>query len=353
MADPFKSGDEAREKYLEKSLHANDAAASGSKLSDLYNKDSSIYKDANPAPKPVPEPLPPKPTVDADGYPIIDQVRTYREDLADIVSKDKLSLSRIAMMEGTANKGLEKDATPPKKKVNLMLIISIALIVLGIGIAGGVFMLAIQRNSMEGTPVAEIPKENYIIFSESNMPLRITGTTKTEIGAQIANAMEKFREEGSVKEVIPVPGSAEDASDRAPLYDLFTATNARMPEALPRSIADRFFLGLYSQKGVAYPFLLYYVDSYDIAYPAMLEWEGFMPDDMSWMFPVPARTGDAVPEFKFKDRVIANTDARSYEDAEGKSAFFYMFLDDHTILMARTTDTVRMIQDRLRQAKFQ
>ncbi len=350
MADPFTSGDEARRKYLEQAAHANDAAASGSKFSDLYDKNSTIYKDPNAdKPKPTPEPLPPKPTVDAEGYPIIEQVHTYREDLADIVSKDKLSLSRIAMMQGTANKGLAQDNTPPKKRANILLIISIALVVMGIGIAGAVFMLAVERNTIEAPSQNILQNSRYIIFAESNEIINLPGSTKTEIGAEIAGFTENFREEQSVKEIIPKAESGE----RAPLYDLFTTTNARMPEALPRAIADRFFLGLYSLRGVTYPFLLYYVDSYDIAYPSMLEWEGFMPDDMSFLFPKPPRVGTTTQSFIFKDRVIANNDARSYEDSEGRSAFFYMFLDDNTILMARSADTVRMVEDRLRQAKFQ
>jgi hypothetical protein len=354
MADPFKTGDEARDKYLEQAAHANEAATGGSKLSDLYNKDSTIYKEAE---KPTPEPIQvdPKPTIDEEGYPVIEQVRTYREDLAGIVNADKLSLARIAMMEGTANKGLMKDTAPlpPKRQLNIMLIVSTALVVLGIGIAGAVFMLVIQRNTLE-QPVADTASsEKYIIFSETSEPIRIAGTAKTELGAEIVTLTENFKEEASVKEIVLTEGAGTTTLERAPISELFAATSARMPESLSRTVQDRFFLGLYSQKGITFPFLIYYVESYDIAYPAMLEWEGFMPDDMSWMFPKPQRLGTSTPEFKFKDRVIANSDARSYEDDGGRSAFFYMFIDDHTILMARNADTVRMVGDRLRGAKFQ
>ncbi len=353
MADPFQQGDDAKNKYLEQAMHANEEAASGSKFTDLYDKNSAIYKDPNAdVPKPAPEPLPPKPTVDAEGYPIIEQVRTYKEDLADIVNKDKLSLSRIAMMEGTANKGLQKDTTiPVKKKPNILLIISIGLIILGIGVAGGVLMLALQKSSNANTANIEASKEKYIIFSETSEPLVIAGSTKTEIGGEIASLIDGFREEGSIMEIIPT-GSTGETVTRLPLSSLLTTTGSRMPDELARTMYDRFFLGLYSQKGTSYPFLLFYIESYDIAYPALLEWEGFMPDDMNWLFPRPARDIGATP-LLFNDRVIANKDARSFEDEEGKTAFFYMFLDDHTVLMARTADTVRIIENRIREAKFQ
>jgi len=353
MADIFKKADEAKEKYLEQATHANDAAASGAKLTDLYDKGSSVYKDANPE-KRAPTPMPEIPTTDAEGYPIIDQVHTYKEDLAGIVNRDKLSLSRIAMMEGTANKGLEKTIVPVKKQVNLLLIISIILGVLGIGIIGGVFMLAMQQNSPEQTSVDLTPAPRYIIFSETRELLPIVGSTKTQIGAQINALAQSFREEGSVMEIIPAQGNSTTTPDRVSINDLFNATDARMPDSLARSLIPQFFLGLYSQKGTSYPFLLYYVDSYDIAYPGMLEWEGFMPGDIGWLFNTrPQTSGTTTVPLSFKDRVIANSDARSYEDASGKTAFFYLFLDDRTLLIARTADTVRMVQDRIRKAKFQ
>ncbi|MFA6050765.1 MAG: hypothetical protein WC761_06275 [Candidatus Paceibacterota bacterium] len=356
MPNPFKQGDEAKEKYLEQAMHANEEATSGAKMSDLFNKSSAVYKE-DPAsiPKRVPEPLPEKPTVDEEGYPIVEQVHTYKEDLAGIVKADKLSLSRIAIMEGTANKGLTKDPNylPPKKQVNVLLIVSITLIVMGIGIAGGVFMLAIQRNTNEQISQTQTTAEKYIIFSESNEAIQVKGATKTQVGAQIATLIQNFREEGGIMEVIPADTVSTTTASRVPLSEVFSTTNSRMPDSLARTLEERFFLGLHSQKGITYPFLLFYAESYDIAYPAMLSWEGFMPDDMTWIFPKPAAQGTSTPAFSFKDRVIGNSDARSYEDAQGRSAFFYMFLDDHTILMARTADTVRAVQDRIREAKFQ
>lgn len=351
MSDPFKDGDNLKEKYLEQALHANDEAVSGAKFTDLLNKDSAVYKDEEKPKEPKPEPKIELPKVDEEGYPIIEQVHTYKEDLAGVVNRDKLSLSRIAMMEGTANKGVPKTDAPAQKKSNLFLIISIALIIMSVGIIGGVLTLVANKNSAANQAPVQAAPQKYIIFSESKGNLNIK-STRSEIAGQMDGLIGGFKEENSVMEAVVRVGNAS-TSDEASLEDLLSVTEARLPDSLRRTLVSKFFLGIHSIKGFSYPFLLIGADSYDIAYPGLLSWEGLMPSDLSWLFPLPQKIGTSTPTLSFKDRIIANLNARSYEDEQGKTVFFYVFLDDHKILFARTADTLRMVQDRLRQAKFQ
>lgn len=345
-----REGDEARQKYIEQALHANDEAASGAKMSDLFNKDSSVYQSGEVKPKPEVKEAPPKPTHDAEGFPIMERVHTYREDLADIVNSDKLSLSRIAMMQDNAaqnNKSTE--SAPQKPKFNILTIISTILIILSMVIIGLVFWLESKGKAPVKT---EAPAERYIILSEDRELVDIDKITKTEVTASIRSTTANFKEEDSVKEIIPVT-NVSGAAERASLQALLDKTNAKLPDSLKRNLYSGFFLGLYSEKGVTYPFLITFVDSYDIAFAGMLEWEGFMRDDLSWLFDTKPRQATTTLALSFKDRIIANKDARSFEDASGKTAFFYTFLDSHTLLFAKSAGTVREVTDRLRQAKFQ
>ncbi|MES2409700.1 MAG: hypothetical protein V4509_05385 [Patescibacteria group bacterium] len=354
MANPFQEGDEAKNKYMDKALHANDEATSGAKFSDLFDKNSNVYKDPNAELPREKTPIPEKPTIDAEGYPIIQNVHTYKEDLEGIINSDKLSLSRIAMMQEGANRRTEapSKAEAEEKKSMIFYIISISLVLIGIGIIGGIYMLTLSKKAAETQQAAIIPKEKYIIFAEQNKELDITKTSKTEVAQIIRDTASKFQEEDSVMEIIPVTTDG-DTKMRADINELFSSVYQRAPDELLRTLYPKYFLGLYSKKGKTDPFLLMFTNSYDISYPALLNWEGFMKDDLTWMFDTNVTIGTTTPQLSFKDRVVANTDARSFEDSTGRVAFFYTFIDPNTILFARNTDTVRKVVDRLREAKFQ
>lgn len=357
MSDPIRKiseeGDEARNKYLEKALHANEEAASGAKMTDLFNKDSIVYKDPGAPHKPTnsqANQLPPeKPTVDAEGFPIVDPVHTYREDLANIVNADKLSLSRIAMMQGIANQNTKVFEAPKKPKLNMFVVGSIVLLVLSVVVVVVATLIA----GYQRAPVkVDAPKERYIILSEDRLLLETDKITKSEVTAAIKASLQEFKEEDSIKEIIPI-SSASGAPERISLQTLLDKISAKLPEELKRNYYSGFFLGLHSEKGATYPFLITFVDSYDIAYAGMLEWEGTMRDDMSWLFDTRPRVATTTLALNFKDRIILSNDVRSFEDATGRTAFFYTFLDSHTVLFAKSAGTVREVTDRLRQAKFQ
>ncbi|MES2059496.1 MAG: hypothetical protein V4438_00530 [Patescibacteria group bacterium] len=353
MPDQFGDNEEIKKQYLAKALNANKEAADGAKFTDLFDKGSTIYerpeKDAEDAEKlkrqsEREKAVPAKPTTDSEGFPIIDPVHTYREDLAGIVNKDKISLERIAMMQNVAREEKPKPEEPIKKQNRTFIIAGSALVALSLLLIFSVFIF--RRNA--AAPVAEAPKEKYIIASESNQQIDISNITKTEMQAEVKRDAASFKEQDNVEEIIPMLGGA-----RAPLSELLFKTNASVPDDLARTLSQRFFLGLYSKAGKTDPFLILYTSSYDIAYPAMLRYEGSVETDLNWLFEQPAKIGTTTPILSFKDKVIANTDVRSYETDAGKAMFFYVFLDQNTILFARNVDTVRMVQSRLREAKFQ
>lgn len=353
MDNPWQKGDDAKNNFIKKTLDASADAASGSKVSDLFDKNSPVYKNQNPEPKK--EVVAPKeiPTTDTEGYPIIGKVHTYKDDFINTVKGESMSMSRIAMMEQKAAKGLEKNTDIKWYKKNPILLwgsIFGGLIV--IGIVGGVIMNTVQNSQTEATPVAVVEKPKDIIYTEQKRVLNISNSTKTEIEGKIQSAIASFKEEDSMMEIIPSYGEGSDAI-LASTADLFRVTKGRLSDTLLRSMPDRFVLGLYSKKGRTDPFLLLYTSSYDTAYPGLLEWEGFMRDDLSWLFNTNVKNpdGSLIP-LSFKDRIIYSKDARSLEDGSGKNVFFYTFIDQNTILFARTTDTLTEMINRLREAKF-
>jgi len=353
MSNPFQEGDELKQQYMEKALHANDEAMAGATMTDLMDKNSNVYKDPNADIPKEKAPIPEKPTTDAEGYPIIQNVHTYKEDLAGIINSDKLSLSRIAMMQENSNRKSEEPTQEEKdnKRSMIFYILSVSLVLIGIGIVGGIIVLTNQKKVTKTQTVTV--KERYILFSEQKNQIDITKASKAEIGQGIRNYASKFKEEDSIMEITPYT-LTDGNTYKSNLLPLLSTLNQRVPDGLLRTLAPKYFLGLYSKRGITDPFLLAFTNSYDIAYPALLDWEGFMKDDLSWLFDTDIKSVDGTSlKLSFKDRLIANTDARSLEDQSSRVAFFYTFIDPNTILFARNTDTVRKVVDRLREAKFQ
>lgn len=353
MDNPWQKGDDAKNNFLKKSLDQSAGAATDSKVSDLFDKDSSVYKDQNPLPKKEPEPIKEIPTTDTEGYPIIGKVHTYKDDFINTVKQESMSMSKIAMMEQKAAKGLEKKPTEKWYKKNpLLLWGGIFVGLLAIGITGGVITNIKNNEIVDTTPSTVVQKPKDIIYTEEKRVLNISNSTKTEIESKIKTQIEKFREEDTMMEIIPSYGEDENAI-LASTDDLFRVTDSRIPETLLRSMPDRFVLGLYSKKGRTDPFLLLYTNSFSTAYPGLLEWEGLMRDDLSWLFNTNVKNEDgSLISLVFKDRIIYSKDARALEDETGKNVFFYIFIDQNTILFARTSDTLTEIVNRIREAKF-
>ncbi len=353
MPQSFEEGDEIKKQYMEKVLQANQADAQNAKLTDLFDKNSIIYKAQHPEEE-VEEEIkkdipPPPPTTDNDGYPNLTQVHTFKADLQDIVSKDDLSLSRIAMMQGKAN-----IPTPIKTERSLQskiyIGVSIFLLFIMIGIVGGIIMLSNQKNV---APVPVAPKERYIIFAESKQEIDITKVTRTEFDVILTDEIKKLKEEDNIKQIIPVI-IGDEGKRTATLQEFLDKLGMHTPDQLARVVGQKFFFGLYSKKGRTDPFLIAFTSSYDIAYPNLLDWEGSMSEDFNPVFHTQTRKEDGsfVP-LAFKDRVIFNKDARSLETTEGLTSFFYTFLDDYTLLFSKTSDTMSKVITRLREAQFQ
>jgi hypothetical protein len=353
MIDPLEPGDDLKKQYLDKALHANDEAVSGSKFTDLINKDSSVYQNPNPVEPREKTVIPEKPKVDAEGFPIIEKVHTFKEDLAGIIKEDSLSLSRIAMMQSGQTNNSESVKKEKIEKTNsIYYVVGIALILVAIGLIGGALVNLGKQQEVVVIPTVE--KEKYLIFAERNEELNLSNTTKSEVSATIKSIASKFREEDSVLEIEPILKDV-GAESKVTTSTFFDKLGARIPDSLQRTIPSKFFLGLYSKKGRTDPFLLIYTSSYDIAFPALLEWEGYMQDDFDWMFDTRqvSVSGNAPAVFSFKDKIVSNKDVRSFEDEDGRTAFFYSFIDPQTILFAKTSDTMRKVIDRIREAKFQ
>jgi hypothetical protein len=175
---------------------------------------------------------------------------------------------------------------------------------------------------------------------------------------------------------------------------------SRAPSSLVRAIDPYFFIGAYSFSPHDV-FIIFKINSYDTAYPAMLEWEKNLEYDLGKLFieeekvvvkntvqdtaeatsaaelsttsTNPTReilvdtgpdqlTNEPKPKTKttadstgniFKDKIIQNKDVRALVTPEGKILFMYTFLDKKTLVIISSEKGLKEVITRMTTGRIQ
>lgn len=328
------------ENLIEKQLKSNAEALKGATVADLIKKDSPVYKMPE-VPRENKE-VETKPKFDEDGFPIIDSVRTYQGDIASAVQHDNLTMSKIALLE--QNKKSQNPTssltTPGAFKAHLLLGIVVSLLFLG-GVGAVVYSFIIKNKANAPVEVAQIEKE--LVDSESTSIIEIHNLSPEQILNAISNEVTKIPQDKEIRNIILVD-TIDNIKTRVTLSAFLQHIGSRIPETLLRNLNAKFFLGI-NFEGEGKPFIIMQTSSYDIAYSGLLDWEGYMKDDLKKIF---GKEIDETNSYSFKDKIIANKDTRTLEDGTGKVIFFYSLIDNNTIVFAKDAETLKEIIDRLR-----
>jgi len=333
--------------FINQQLNSNSGALTGSSISDLVNKESDVYK----TPEIIREKkeLPKKPEFDADGFPIIQNMRTYNGDIANAVQRDNLTMTKIAVAEqkahGSEPKILETKQASPIKLYLLIGITSSILFLAGLGAVG--FSLLNKSIRESPVPVKQVTRE--IIASEEKVTLSLTEKSSRQIINEFTSEVLRVPEDAGIRNIIPIFQAEADTPIKASAHDFINSLSARAPEPLLRSLYQEFFLGVHF-RGVGEPFIIFFTSSYDISSSSLLSWEGFMGEDLALLF---NEKITSIKDYEFKDKIILNQDSRSLEDEEGNVLFFYSIIDSNKIIFAKSSDTFKEILDRLRVSKLQ
>lgn len=138
------------------------------------------------------------------------------------------------------------------------------------------------------------------------------------------------------------------------------------PDSLIRSFGDDYIFGLFTDRTKTFePYLLVRVNSYDLAFAGILEWEPYMPGDLGAIFvkekfvaptatsttaSTTATTTSIKPssmEKKFTDQVVKNIDVRIYKDENLNLTIVYGFINKEYLLIAGGEDSFINIRNKL------
>ncbi len=136
----------------------------------------------------------------------------------------------------------------------------------------------------------------------------------------------------------------EDGVQPAPASDILQKLAFQAPGSFTRSIREIVF-GASSRTA---PFMVLHTATFDTAFAGMLAWEKTMSADLAPLFGEPvvetfdpsARTATQVREAFFKDTIASNRNVRLLLDEKGDDRIIYTFVDQNTILITTTRESL-------------
>jgi hypothetical protein len=286
----------------------------------------------------------------------LSSLRTYQGDMAEFIKEKNESVFSIASKEKNRKEQQEqqeqkqednkldnlikesnantKETISAKIKIpkksnyvvfqkNLITIIA-SIILLALGVLAGFYALKFVKTE----PIANVVIEPQII--PYNRTLSLTGVTKENFG-------QKLSEIATSSGVSVIKVSGQNGLLLATSTVFFNFLNVSLPGALDRTIKDKYMVGVISQNGKTYPFLVITVNDFGNAFSAMLDWEANMQNDLAFL-----NVATSTENYIWKDLIVKNKDVRGLVNQNDQTKIVYTFLDKSTILI---TDNVSAISE--------
>lgn len=292
-------------------------------------------------------------------------IRTFESDVADVLQKENITKTKIALAEGKRQQTtVREDSTPAymTKTLNLSSVLPNGMpkmripwklvgIILGVAALIGIGVL-VYLGAMRTREARPDEPEQTSAPAQTAYAVTID---RNDTRVAFIDKMRKVLEGAStgVNEVEEIPVRIGGAA--LTTGELLRVLEARAPASLTRALDPRVTFGVHGFRG-AQPFMLFPVQSYDHAFSDMLAWEKTMLDDIGPLFGVTSRalsaeTGTTTDEvlkedLRLKDAIMRNKDVRALFDKNGSVVFLYSFLDKQTLLITTSEDTFRVLQNK-------
>lgn len=279
----------------------------------------------------------------------IRRLRTYKEDVAEALKKEKTTVVKMVLDEERRKEGMAASAAPSSKKNAILAWLSIILLVFGAGTMAAIYVFRktdeASVNQSGGVKIASL------VFAESEKKISITDTPserlakliKLEVlGADLRlDTVEnlRFTEAGAVLSQKGEPIETEINAAR-----LWSALSIDLPPVLLRSLSDEFMFGVHAWNGNQ-AFIILKNNFYENAFAGMLKWEESIAKDL-----LPIITNRPIEPFygkPFQDLVIKNRDIRGLTDENGEPVLMYTFVNRETIVIATHKDTLNEVVSRV------
>ena len=308
-----------------------------------------------------PTPQNPDPAPEPKDKPGVSPLQTYRSDIEHVVQEGQgVSVVSIAAAEAQrrGKEPLQQKTSEEKTATErswAMLLGGAALILL----AAGVLALVLLRQTT--VPVAEAPRAPFIFVDNTALVLLPAGqSTRDVLMTSLQAARQKTRlPVGLVEWLYVAVPPAQEGGAPVPLgaSEFLRILSPRAPQELLRTLSANYLVGVHSFEENQ-PFLLLQVDSYEVAYKAMLDWEYTLSADLLPLFsrnpspkpqgtPAPASTTPQFLQTSFVDKIAENRDTRAHLNEAGDILLLWTFLGRNTVLITTNEYTLREVLSRM------
>lgn len=287
-----------------------------------------------------------------------DTVRTFQSDIASSIKSDNISMIKVALAEKERQEKEGAYFEVDNKKTNYKPLILIMVICAILAIAIGFVYWYFNRPPAPTLEQLVTPQEPMILYSETQSAVSVAGKNSDAILADLRKETLAKLDLGTIKRIL-ITNTVGTSTQNLTAQEFLREIRSRAPDSLVRAINPYFFIGAYSFDPHDV-FIIFKINSYDTAYPAMLEWERSMELDLGKLFieekpPViventavenattsPDNTSTSSTKIRttddstgniFKDKILQNKDVRALINPDGNILFMYTFLDRQTLLI--------------------
>ena len=283
-------------------------------------------------------------------------IRTYRDDVVQLMKKQKTSVSKIIIDKNKKQKETKKENLKKNKAFIFTIVILLFFVILGIS----TFYFSKTKNSIKYAQVKEL-KISTIVFPNYTKEIYLKRLRKESLLKQLD--FEKKSISIPVGSLIQLYLTKEDKTKKFIIEEtegnkllvttefFFKIIETKISSSLLRSLGSDFMFGYYSSFGNN-PFLLLKVKSYNSSFSEMLKWEKTMFKDLYPLFSK-EKTNIKKEKNDFKDIVLNNKDVRALLNSEGGLEFGYSFLDKETLLIFNQKTTLKELMRRLNNKKLE
>lgn len=279
------------------------------------------------------------------GQDKLSQIRTYQGDVASAISDQQESITSIQQREVAKQRGNntgEKVEHGGREKVILLVLGSIVLVILGM--FGGWYTYQ-EFIAQRAPSVSPIP-ESRLFSTTQEAVINVASTTlRADLIRLVRVETDTVIQKGESKHIVLEESFALE-TNLVTTQTFLKILETKASGPLVRSFDKTFMLGALGGETPS-NFIIIKLSSFESAYAGMLSWEENLPRDLGPLFQTSEEIRNIPSPSSFSDTISRNKDIRSLLNAEGKTLLLYSFLDNKTLIITDSLDTLHVIISRL------
>lgn len=284
----------------------------------------------------------------------LNQIRTFQGDLATAINKQNESIISIQRAEETRREAIK--TLGPKEVENLegegskraLVLALLTLVLAGLG-AAGAFYVYVTYEQKTAPPIVSTPL-NQFVSASTVVPIDASTLSRQAVIGVVTAERAKARGENEITQINFLRGS-EVGSETLTSDALLTRLNVHAPQPLIRAMGPMFMIGVLGSSP-SHTLLIIEIDSFENAFPGMLEWEARIIEDLMPLFAEGEELEKVPTSGEWRDVVIQNRDTRVLRNTDGEVALIYAFFENRLLIITDNESTFRLISERLESQKL-